>query len=332
MSKRKVLEAGLAILFLVPGTSQAIYIWRDAQGVRHYSEMCPAGVKCRELSSRKFRSTGAASTTSADVTSTSSSTTSTTSSDTTSTPSSATTASSNSTTSGGTGGANAGGRIFYDGFESGTTSMWKQDDYRNRCQVVTSAADGVVGPRTGSRMLRCNWNGTVAWNDPAAFETLTIPTDNYSNELFIRVWVRRDANLERTEGSPAKLIRLFRQEPYLDSFENIVPWNGLSHRGTFSSTYWGGAPGDNSNSHSAWHKVEYYFHQSNGTHKVWHDGILVRNDTGLKFGAKWSPLYITSNWSDPHDANNYVYFDDVEVFSDMATGATGSMSDATISR
>jgi hypothetical protein len=34
--------------------------------------------------------------------------------------------------------ANA-GRVFFDDFEDGTTDKWEQDDFRNRCQVVTSA-------------------------------------------------------------------------------------------------------------------------------------------------------------------------------------------------
>src|SRR5258706_12799771 len=80
----------------------------------------------------------------------------------------------------------AAGRVFYDGFESGNTNLWEQDDFRNRCQVVTTAADGVVGPFAGSRMLRCNDNGVAAWNDPASFETLMISSVNYSQELFIR--------------------------------------------------------------------------------------------------------------------------------------------------
>ncbi len=64
--------------------------------------------------------------------------------------------------------------------------------------------------------------------------------------------------------------------------------------------------------------------------KVWHDGVLVRNDVAPFNGAKWSPFWLTSNWEDSHDAVNYVYFDDVEVYSDVGTGATGLMSDATI--
>ena len=83
----------------------------------------------------------------------------------------------------------AAGRVFYDGFESGNTNLWQQDDYRDRCQVTTSAADGKAGPFAGSRMVRCNWNGTVAWNDPAKFQTLHL-TPSYNNEIFYRVRLR----------------------------------------------------------------------------------------------------------------------------------------------
>ncbi len=83
MLKRNVLAVSLTCLFLLPATSQADYVWRDAQGVRQYSDVCPTGVKCRELSPQKSRSTDTPST---DTTSTSSGTTSTTSTDTSAAP------------------------------------------------------------------------------------------------------------------------------------------------------------------------------------------------------------------------------------------------------
>lgn len=233
----------------------------------------------------------------------------------------------------------AAGRIFYDGFESGNTNLWEQDDFRNRCQVVTSAADGGAGPFAGSRMLRCNDNGTVAWSDPAAFETLVIDNLNYSTELFIRTRMRPDTNLARTASSPKKLLRIFNwngvQSTYNDIYEVIYTANGLRNEGLAAgsqfATYWGGLAGDNTGSTSNWHKVEYYINTS-GTIKVWHDGILVRNNTSLTTGnAKWLPINITSNWSDVHDATNYLYFDEFEVFTDTGSGASGTMSNATVS-
>ena len=233
----------------------------------------------------------------------------------------------------------AAGRVFVDDFEDGTTKKWAKDDFHNLCQVVASASDGVLGPRNGTKMLRCNSNGTVSWSSPDRYESLTIGSANYTNELFIRVWMRRDSNFDMTAGSTKKVLRIYYWDGKIfhDLFTTIGndTGAGLGDRGNVTNmglkTYWGDAPGDNSKSATKWSKVEYYIHQSNGTIKVWHDGILIRNDNGLNFdGVKWNPFYITSNFEEPHDATNYVYFDDVEVFTDTGTGAIGSMSDATI--
>lgn len=222
----------------------------------------------------------------------------------------------------------AAGRVFYDGFESGNTNLWAQDDYRNRCQVVTSAADGVAGPFAGKYIARCNWNGKKAWNDAAAYESLTLTSIKYSKKLFYRVRVRVDKNLERTSNSATKILRIYSN---LDTHDDIFKGAaGLKNDSTSGPTYWGDAPGDNSSSSSSWHKVEYYLDKGTGTFKIWHDDILVRNDTNGFTGNPY-PYYLTSNWSDAHDDKNYVYFDEVEVFSDSGSGASGSMSDGTIS-
>ncbi len=232
----------------------------------------------------------------------------------------------------------AAGRVFFDDFEDGTTNKWSQDDFRNKCTVVTSAADGVAGPYTGSRMARCNWNGAVEWNDPASYETLVLNSISYSNELFFRIRLRLDKNFDRPgSGSvPAKILRIFTTSPsYNDMIEVVYDDGSLSSQcvagGTSCSTYWGQS-NDNTANSSGWHTVEWYFNMSTGTMKVWHDRILVRNDNGLKLNnAKWYPFYVGSNFSWTHDATSYAYFDDIEIYSDTGSGATGLLSDASIS-
>jgi hypothetical protein len=234
--------------------------------------------------------------------------------------------------------SHAAGRVFYDDFEDGTTNKWSKDDFRNKCAVVTSATDHVAGPYGGSRMLRCNWNGAVAWNDPAAYETLALKSINYSNELFFRIRLRLDKNFDRPgSGSvPAKILRIFTMAPsYNDMIEVVYDSGSLSSQcvagGTSCQTYWGQGSDDTANSGS-WHTVEWYFKVSTGTIKVWHDGILVRNNSGFNFnGTKWYPFYVGSNFSWPHDAMNHAYFDNIEIYSDTGSGASGSMADATVS-
>lgn len=232
----------------------------------------------------------------------------------------------------------AASRVFYDDFEDGTTNKWSQDSYRNRCTVTTSASDGLKGAFAGSRMARCNWNGTVAWNTPTKYESLAINSVPYTNEIFYRFKVRLDNNVNRTDGSSLKLLRIYywdgNQATYRDIYATAFPGPSMNNRGNAGNaalaTYWGGAPGDNTGLSNSWHTVEYYFNHSTGRIKVWHDKVLVRDDSVSMGAQKWLPFYLTSNFEDAHDATNYIYFDNIEIYSDTGTGASGSMADATI--
>jgi hypothetical protein len=234
------------------------------------------------------------------------------------------------------GAVSAASRVFFDDFESGNTDKWQKDDYRNKCPVVLQSTDGVSGPFAGAYMASCNWNGTVAWNDPASFETLTLPSLASSNELFYRIRVRIDKDVDKTAGSAAKILRIFVPTAAVNDMNDAVRLSsGLTNEGQAGgnqmTTYWGGAGGDTTASSATWHRIEYYFNKTSGTVKVWHDGILVRNESGLAFnGTWWMPLYLVSNFADPHDAVNHVYFDDVEVFTEVGSGAVGLMSDGSI--
>src|SRR3989344_1636262 len=230
-------------------------------------------------------------------------------------------------------------RVFYDGSEAGNTNLWQQDGFRNRCQSVTSSADSLAGPYAGSRMSRCNWDGVVAWNDPAGFETLVVNSVSYANEIFYRAKLRIDQNVEKTNGSPLKMLRIFywdgNQSTYRDMLEVAQFGSSLSNRGDgiiVATTYWGGAAGDNTGSSVGWHEVEYYINHTTGSIKVWHDGVLIRNDIANLGSQKWLPFYLSSNWSDAHDAVNYVYFDDFEIYTDSTSGtaASGSLANGDI--
>ena len=228
-------------------------------------------------------------------------------------------------------------RIFHDGFEDGTADSLGQDGERDKCIVVGTALDGVAGPFAGGKMASCNYNGTVLWNDPAAFETLILDTSDYTNELFIRVRLRADLDLDRSCGSPTKVLRFFVQEPsYCDLYGTIWCADGLRNEGVAAGeqmiTYWGGR--DSAGSSDEWHTVEYYVDHATGAVRVWHDAVLVRDDTFAPGfgGSRWHPLYLASNWADEHDAANHVYFDEIEVFTDSSAGApsTGDLADASV--
>ena len=237
------------------------------------------------------------------------------------------------------------GRVFSDDFESGNLSKWSTDGTHSRCTLVQSALDGGT-VHGGTHMMQCNWNGTVAWKDPNAYSTMVLPQSawNYSSEFFIRLWVRYDSDVNHTDGG--KLLRLDPNDN-LESFyigaqmnsgggPAFIFWELIS--GAPGPEFWGsGTPlGD-----QRWHKVEIYMKASasaDGILRVWIDGSLKQQATNIvtvAAGHKWGPLYLMSNWSNnpgwEHGASNHVYWDDIEVYTDAGSGASGNMSDATIS-
>lgn len=246
------------------------------------------------------------------------------------------------------GAANSGaaGRVFYDGFEDGTTNQWTKDAYHNLCVVVKTAVDGGT-PHAGQFMAECNWNGVVAWNDPAAYSTLWLPSWEYTKEFFIRAWVRFDHDVAHTWG--AKTFRLFPEEGAFNELTITANNNSIGSplarwelNKTFMSPSWGATSvplGD-----GAWHAIQVYCLENNagatnGIVRVWIDGNLAQAFENVVSTApqhRWSDLHLMSNWSNngpnwTHGANNHVYWDDVEIYTDSGIGGVGKMSDASIS-
>jgi hypothetical protein len=240
-------------------------------------------------------------------------------------------------------GAQAAGRVFFDDFEAGNTNKWSADDFRNKCRVATGAVDGVPA-RAGSSMAECNWNGLTAWNDPSAYTSLKLGSWDYSNEFLIRLWVRYANDVDRAFGS--KLLRLdpndFKDSFYLNAQMEqsngpvFICWEWINGS-TGPSVYGDGNLGDGS-----WHELEIYIKLNttgarNGVVRIWQDGRVKHeavNITSVYPGNRWFPLYLMSNWSNnpgsEHDASNHVYWDNVEIYSDRGSGATGSLADASI--
>jgi hypothetical protein len=172
-----------------------------------------------------------------------------------------------------------------------------------------------------------------------------LPSWNYSKEFLIRLWIRYASDVDHTAGG--KLLRMYPPSG-LDSFYLAAQ---MEQSGTPLFSYWeliNGQPGPEFWGDSSpmgdthWHKIEIYVKHNtpgatDGTVKVWLDGSLKQqgaNIVSVAPGDHWYPLYLMSNWSSnpgwEHDAANHTYWDDVEVYTDLGTGATGTMSDATI--
>lgn len=240
--------------------------------------------------------------------------------------------------------AQAAGRVFSETWEAGNTDKWGSDGSRTRCTTVRSAVDSVAA-HSGNYMLQCNWNGLVAWDNPDSFSVVTLKQWDYKREFLVRMWVRYASDVDHVRGN--KLFRLYPGAPegsfyVAGQMENaggpmFVAWEMIANRQ--GPTSWGdGAPfGD-----GKWHRIEVYVKhntdgQSDGVLRVWQDGVIKQQASNLvtaQSGMKWYPLYLMSNWSNnpgwEHDANNHVYWDDIEVYSDSGTGGSGQLSDASI--
>ena len=165
----------------------------------------------------------------------------------------------------------------------------------------------------------------------------------YKSEFLLRLWVKYDQDVSHTYGG--KVLRFF-PRTHLDQYVLIAQMRTaggpaqsawLAFNGVQGPTYWGaGMPLGN----HAWHKLEIYVKAStsaDGIARVWFDGDLkqeVTNTVTVAPGKSWGPLYLMSNWSNnpgwEHGANNHIYWDDVEMYTDTGVGGTGQMSDASI--
>jgi hypothetical protein len=231
-------------------------------------------------------------------------------------------------------------RIFHDGFEDGTTNKW--DNYG---ATVTE-----ISPRSGAYAARSNWNGLLDWTDPDHLQGLALGSWPYEVEFLLRFWLRVDPNVDSHPegGGGGKLFRM----PFGNDREgNEIVWSRsdthvyIAVDGTTERSIWGCADLDD----RLWHKVEIYIRDAaDGEIRFWVDDRLLdcENTSGLgvpyvgdthRNDAGWDNFYWPSNWSGPegccdHDAENYMYLDDVEIFSDAVGGdgpIYGSLLDGT---
>ena len=227
----------------------------------------------------------------------------------------------------------AASRVFYDGFEDGTADLWGVDGSHPKGEVLTTAYDGGAAS-AGTYFAAINW-------DASTFSALKLNSWSYTNEMFIRMYWRLDSDMDDEDN--AKFMRL--------GFDGGNTDVTFTRSGTTNvKQEWYVAGGLELNCWASnfsfqdrnWHKVEIYIkHDTDGTDgilSVWKDDILADTGcyphTGDTFNGSeyWYPWHFPSNWTHAgsHDANNHLYMDEVEIFSDQGTGATGSMADGTI--
>lgn len=234
----------------------------------------------------------------------------------------------------------AAGQVFYDGSEAGNTNLWSQVDGRDRCLSVTSGVGG-ASPFAGSRMIECNWNGLVAGGDNDSQLTLGIPNIDFNSEFLIRTKIR--CGSDKDNGAfGAKWMRIgdFNAGGDMTAFVfNESNGNVMSFWGTSGELENATDYGSDWCSDVSWHAFEIYVrkHASTGQVKVWIDDALEYDRSGdtTQSTGLWK-FHMMSNWSSnpgwEHDANNHMYWDEFEVYSDTGTGGTGSLSAGTMTQ
>lgn len=230
-------------------------------------------------------------------------------------------------------------RVFHDDFEDGTIGKWG-----NGGASVTQ-----VSPHSGTYAAIGGWNGEVIWTDPDSLRALELPSWKYSTEYLARFWIRLDADVDLAPGK-----KYFRLPWANESQGNELVWADLYGDNSFSTfTQIDGSTLDTgwscgSLADHAWHRVEIFIRDAtDGAIRMWLDGkeLACDNSGGFHFpyfgnthqnAGGWDNFYWPSNWSSnpgwEHDANNHIYLDDVEIFSDDASGtpSTGALVDATV--
>ena len=238
----------------------------------------------------------------------------------------------------------------FEGYALGNMTLptangyWQSDSGRLAPDVVSSSLDGVTGPHSGTKMCRLNYDtlrGTTL-NEYTSIQQNPSGI-SYTNELFYRYWIRFDADHGISPpGTEAKFARIFTTSPVYNDvfydfagspsapeFDLVVLVNGGYIGGkTYIST---------PTAFTQWQKMEMYLNFSTGTLRVWLNGNQVFTTSGANLSAgRWLDFYPQSNWGAVNNdgyrngSNNHMYFDDLEIFSDVGTGATGLMSNASI--
>ena len=239
----------------------------------------------------------------------------------------------------GSSGALAAGRVFFDGFEDGTTNQWSQIGTREKCTIVTTALDGGSAAHSGTRSARCNMNGAVDFSDNASFSIMQKSVPEASEYLY-RLWSRADSDVDVQDGS--KLLRLQGEgcSEINYTFEDGANPGASFYTArecntaelSFGRDTTGGWP------KTAWRKWEIYIkdHATQGVVRFWVNGVMQREAVNVNTSSaswSWGWFATLSNWSSnpgwEHDANNHIYIDDWEVFTNLGTGMTGNLSDAT---
>lgn len=238
--------------------------------------------------------------------------------------------------------AHAAGRVFYDGFESGSFDPGWSSGWADGDGIIPASGnkghDNTVLPEAGNRQMECwyeNPAGNTWFCNYIAIDTL------YTDEIFVRLWMRLDQDVQANQGSMAHILRFYAGgglitdvlvEMLGDNSGNVANtqliadavWN--SNRPSNSPQFYSYNPGIGDN---AWHKYEMYLNNATHVYKLWQDDVLKMSLSDAMINYHFGNFIPLHNWGSPKptDLNTHFYFDEVEVYSDLGSRTfTGTMA------
>jgi hypothetical protein len=234
--------------------------------------------------------------------------------------------------------ASASGRVFYDGFESGNFDAGWSDGWSDGPGLIPPAGnkghDNLVLPVSGNRQMEC-WYGH-AGTDTWFCKYISIDS-LYTNEIFIRLWMRLDSDVQSNEGSMAHLLRFYAGGGGATDILTCMIGDGAGSSQIITDALWNGARPTNAPQYYSfspgvgdhqWHKYELYLNNSTHLYKIWEDDVLKMSLSDPMINFHFGSFIPLHNWGSPKptDDNTHFYFDEVEVFSDLGAGGAGSMA------
>jgi len=233
------------------------------------------------------------------------------------------------------------GRVFYDGFESGSYATGWESGFADGDGTIPAADnqghDGLHPPVAGSRMMECRYGN--ASTDTWFCRYIDIDA-MYTNEIFIRLWMRLDTDVQANQGSMAHLLRFYSGGSH-DILTSMIGDGSGNEANTqmITDALWSLTRPDGSPTYydfaspgvgdREWHKYELYLNNSTNTYKIWEDDVLLMSLSDAVINVHFANFLPLHNWGTPKptDNNTHFYFDEVEVYSDLGSGTvTGTMA------
>jgi hypothetical protein len=187
---------------------------------------------------------------------------------------------------------------------------------------ITSAANNPLGNGRGFRHKR-----GAGTNNNGGSLLISIPTTSH---LWIRFYMRYSAGFQFSGGNPHYTKEIFWNpgEPHniIMGFSNGTLYTYVADMGSnpnvTSSDTWS-AVNQGSMGDGQWHAYEQYMNLNTGQLRMWRDGRLVLDRSGVNFGATSFRGFILSENQSEVIGNHYTDYDDIAISTTGYIGPLG---------